>query len=315
MTSTNSGSVLLRKRRVAVLLGGDSAEREISLQSGTAVARALEEAGHFVIRLDPCEQSLTMFPWHDVDVAFLALHGTFGEDGTIQRQLEERHVRYTGSDAAASALAFHKLAAKQRFLQCGLSTPPAHAIDIDTGPEAIQQAATCLGFPLVVKPEAQGSSLGVSVLNTPERLLDAVEEARHLGELVLLEQAVSGQEWTVPILDERALSPIRIGTPHQFFDFEAKYLDEQTRYDVITDPGDETAARVQTLALSASLALGCRGISRVDLRVDRDGTAWLLEVNTIPGMTDHSLVPKSARAWGWSMARLCEEILHSAHPH
>lgn len=300
---------------VAVLLGGHSAEREISLLSGAAVAQALEQGGHSVLLVDPAEQQLSAFPWQEIDVAFLALHGTYGEDGGIQQELDQLGVCYTGSGAAASALAFHKLAAKERFLQCGLTTPDFKVIPSTMKPDSIHEAAAALGYPLVVKPEAQGSSLGVCILDTPESLLTAVTSARTLGELVLLERAVIGQEWTVPVLDDEPLFPIRIGTAHQFFDFDAKYHDKQTRYEVIADPQDVAAARVQQLSLSACQALGCRGISRVDLLMDSAGVPWLLEVNTLPGMTDHSLVPKSAQARGWSMTQLCEEMIRSAQRH
>jgi len=300
------------KNRVIVLLGGDSAEREISLQSGVAVSEALLAAGYPVIQVDPSRQKIAEFDWAVDDFAFLALHGTHGEDGTIQQQLDQLHICYTGSHAEASALAFHKRAAKERFLGNELLTPDFRTISIEMDDAAVQHHARELGYPLVVKPEAQGSSLGVSILTSPQQLASAVRVARELDELILLEKAIEGQEWTVPVLDDRALFPIRIGTPHQFFDFEAKYLDEETRYDVMMDLQDRIVLQVQQLSLAACQSLGCRGISRVDLRVDAAGRAWLLEVNTIPGMTQHSLVPKSALAAGWSMSRLCEEILFSA---
>jgi len=312
--STNSFASHLPqlKNRVIVLLGGDSAEREISLQSGAAVAEALLLAGYSVIQLDPSQQNIAEFDWAADDLVFLALHGTHGEDGTIQQQLDQLQVCYTGSGAKASAFAFHKRAAKERFIRYGLLTPDFCVIPTEMDESAVQHHAEILGYPLVVKPDAQGSSLGVSILTSPHQLNSAVRVARELDELVLLEKAIEGQEWTVPMLDDRALFPIRIGTPHQFFDFEAKYLDEETRYDVMTDLQNRTVLQVQQLSLAACQSLGCRGVSRVDLRVDAAGRAWLLEVNTIPGMTHHSLVPKSALAAGWSMSELCEEILVSA---
>jgi len=300
------------RRRVAVLLGGDSAERDISLESGANVMQALQTAGHNVIPIDPREQSLEQFDWQHVDVAFIALHGTHGEDGDVQQQFDRFQIPYTGSGAASSAIAFHKVAAKERFLEHGLATPEFAVVSAEMEDGLIQRHADRLGWPLVVKPEAQGSSLGVSILESPAQLLTAIALARSFGELVLLETAVTGQEWTVPILDDVPLPAIRIGTPHLFFDFDAKYRDEKTVYDVIADPEDEPAAKVQQLSVRACQSLGCRGISRVDLRMDQSGKVWLLEVNTVPGMTGHSLVPKSAEAYGWSMPQLCEKIIQSA---
>ncbi|WP_437228443.1 D-alanine--D-alanine ligase [Planctomicrobium sp. SH661] len=298
--------------QIVVLLGGDSAEREISLQSGAAVAAALRDAGHRVELLDPRDQDPARFDWTGTDVAFIALHGTHGEDGQIQQVFDSLKIPYTSSGADASWLAFHKLAAKQRFLQAGLRTPEYRVVKRDTPLSTMNALADELRYPLVVKPEAQGSSLGVSILTSPEQLNDAVAKAMELDDTILLETAIPGQEWTVPVLDDVALPAIRIGTAHTFFDYEAKYLDDNTRYEVVTDCDDPIARAVQSLSLSASQSLGCCGVSRVDLRVDPAGDAWLLEVNTVPGMTDHSLVPKSALAHGWSMSQLCEEIIRSA---
>lgn len=304
-----------RRFRVALLQGGDSAERVISLQSGAEVEDALRSAGHTVISVDPAEESLFEFDWHRVDLAFLVLHGTNGEDGQIQQELEAIGIPYTGSGAEASRLAFHKHLAKEHFLRAGLGTPEFHVIHPSHDLSDIRQCAIHLGFPLVVKPDAQGSSLGVTILQDESGLNGAIEVARELDDTILLERFIAGEEWTVPILDNRALPPIRIGTSHHFFDFEAKYLDHKTDYQVIDDPENRLATQLQQVSLEACQTLGCRGINRVDLRVDNQNRIWILEVNTIPGMTSHSLVPKSAGAQGWTMSRLCEEIIHSALEH
>lgn len=304
-----------RRWRVAMLQGGDSAERVISLQSGAEVEDALRAAGHTVLTVDPAEDSLIDFDWDRVDLAFLVLHGTHGEDGHIQQELEEIGIPYTGSGAEASRLAFHKHLAKECFLRAGLATPRFHVITPSHALSDIRRHATRLGFPLVVKPDAQGSSLGVTILHDEAGLNEAINIARELDDTILLEEFIAGEEWTVPILDNRALLPIRIGTSHHFFDFEAKYLDHKTDYQVIDDPENRLAARLQQVSVRACQTLGCRGISRVDLRVDDQSRIWILEVNTIPGMTSHSLVPKSAGAQGWTMSRLCEEIIHSALEH
>lgn len=301
-----------RRWRVALLQGGDSAERPISLQSGAEVEDALRSAGHVVIPLDPASESLEDFDWSRVDLAFLVLHGTHGEDGHIQQQLDDIDIPYTGSGVRASHLAFHKQLAKEQFLQAGLRTPDFYVIEITDPISSIREYADKLGFPLVVKPSAQGSSLGVMIVHEERGLAEAVQLARELDDTILLERYIPGEEWTVPILDDRVLPPIQIGTSHHFFDFDAKYIDHQTDYQVVVGSENELAAQIQQVSLQACQVLGCRGISRVDLRVDDQKRIWILEVNTIPGMTSHSLVPKSAASYGWTMSRLCEEIIHSA---
>ncbi|SFH71928.1 D-alanine--D-alanine ligase family protein [Planctomicrobium piriforme] len=298
--------------RVAVLAGGTSAERDVSLESGKSVSTALRQAGHQVTVIDPRDVPVASIDWKSFDVAFLALHGTFGEDGEIQQQLDELGVLYTGSGASASRLAFHKLDAKRRFISARLPTPEYAVVPPTVDPFAAMSLAKYVGFPLAVKPEAQGSSLGVSIIEHPSELPMAIERSRQFDEQVLLERAIPGDEWTVPVLDDVALPPIRITTSRPFFNFEAKYQDDETRYDVITDENHVVVRRVQQLSLQACQTLGCRGMSRVDLRVDPQGQAWLLEVNTLPGLTSHSLVPKAAASLGWSMARLCEEMIQSA---
>lgn len=307
----HNGSEAKLRQRVAVLHGGSSAEREISLRSGECVARALEAGGHHAERIDTAVSPVTSIDWSNFDLAFIALHGTGGEDGAIQQELDQLGVRYTGSGAAASALAFDKLKAKSIFASKRLPTPRWRAVPPSASLRVLRPLANELGFPLVVKPVAQGSSLGVSIVQVEDEFEPAVQMARSLGGEIFFEAAVPGEEWTVPLLDEMILPPIRIHTAHSFFDFTAKYEADDTRYEVRNIDADETARQVGQLALQAALALGCRGNTRVDLRVDRLGNPWLLEVNTIPGMTDHSLVPKSAAGLGWSMTELCERIMAS----
>jgi len=309
----NSRTARIEPARIAVLAGGTSAEREISLLTGKNAAEALKTAGHQVEVLDPQNLSVSSMRLHRFDAAFLALHGTFGEDGQIQQQLDELNVIYTGSGAAASSLAFHKLDAKRRFLSARLATPEYVPVSKFATPSTIMQLGRSLGFPLVVKPEAQGSSLGVSLVEDPKDLLDAVALARNLDDRVLFERAILGDEWTVPVLDDVAFPPIRITTPRSFFNFSAKYQDDETRYEVMQDLEEPLVQRTQQLAVRASQVLGCRGVSRVDIRIDLNGIPQLLEVNTLPGLTSHSLVPMSAAACGWSMSDLCEEMISAAY--
>lgn len=294
--------------RVLVLAGGPSSEREISLKSGRAVAQALTDAGHCVSLFDPQLEQLTSIESLRFDVAFVALHGRYGEDGIVQQQLEEIALPYTGSGPTASALAFSKSDAKARFNECGVATPVAVTFDVDDSIGECVLRAVPLGFPVVVKPDRQGSSIGISFAHNADELITAIETALTFDAKGVIEAAIIGEEWTVPLLDELVLPPIRIGTPHAFFDYEAKYLREDTAYEFPEDtPIDRLNLIVET-AQQAAKALGATSLSRVDLRVDSAGKPWVLEVNTVPGLTDHSLAPKSAARRGMSFSVFCEEV-------
>jgi D-alanine-D-alanine ligase len=301
--------VELAPLRIAVLAGGESAERKISLQSGAACAAALAAAGHSVVTVDPAIENLDRFDWSQIDVAFLALHGTFGEDGGAQQILERRGVVFTGSDAEASRLAFSKSAAKERFVLEGVPTPGSFVIHESDCLEEIAARADELGYPLVVKPDAQGSSIGVTIVRSPEDLTDAVSQCFYFDAYGLLETAVAGQEWTLGVIDDQPLPLIRIGTSHSFFDYEAKYEDDATRYEFVDDLDPVIRDRLTRTGLTACRAVGTSGVARVDLILDKSGQPTVLEVNTIPGMTDHSLVPKAAAKIGLSMTELCNLIV------
>ncbi len=304
--------VELAPLRIAVLAGGDSAERKISLQSGAACASALEAAGHSVVTVDPAIENLDRFDWSQIDVAFLALHGTFGEDGGVQQILERRGVVFTGSRAEASRLAFSKSAAKERFILERVPTPSSFVIHESDSLEEIAARADRLGYPLVVKPDAQGSSIGVTVVRASESLTDAVSQCFYFDAYGLLETAVAGEEWTLGVIDDQPLPLIRIGTNHSFFDYEAKYEDDATQYEFVDDLDPIIRDRLTETGLAACHALGTSGVARVDLILDESGQPTVLEVNTIPGMTDHSLVPKAAAWIGLSMTDLCNLIVARA---
>lgn len=301
-----------RSLRIAVLAGGPSAERAISLESGTAVADALQQRGHTVTSIDPAQTPLTQVDWSQHDLAFLALHGTFGEDGQVQAILDDLGVRYTGSDRAASRVAFSKSAAKERFGHAGVATPPHVVIHESDIASRIDRAARRLGFPLVVKPDAQGSSLGVTICDSIDDLPEALSRCFHYGPFGLLETMISGTEWTVGLLDDLVLPAIQIETPRGFFDYQAKYQDEETLYHFEFDHPPAVVRAVEVLAARAVRAVGATGISRVDLRVDAWGQPWVLEVNTIPGMTSHSLIPKAAARMGIDFSDLCDRAARSA---
>ena len=298
--------------RIAVLCGGESAERSVSLESGAHVFRALTEGGHCCTSIDPAKTDLLAVEWERFDVCFVALHGAFGEDGCIQELLDGSGIPYTGSGAEASRLAFNKAAAKERFLQAEVPTPDAQLINRNTPAATVRRQADRLGYPLIVKPNAQGSSLGVSLVQDASTLEAALEQAFALDQNVLLETAVLGEEWTVAFLDQTQLPPIRISSQRTVFDYQAKYLDEETGYAFVSASSKVVQRAIEDTALRACLALGTRGLVRVDVRLDTQGCPYVLEVNTIPGMTNHSLLPKAAARLGWTMTDICERAVRSA---
>ena len=302
----------LANRRIVVLGGGASAEREISLASGRAVLTALRICGHHVVWLDPHETNLTEFAWEPRDVAFNALHGEFGEDGGVQQVLESLGVPLTGCDSVAAELTFSKSACKERFRHANVPTPESVVIHQSDDAERIEWLARKIGFPLVVKPDRQGSSLGVSIVQSADELPAALAECFHYGEHGLLEAFIEGTEWTVGILSDRTLPPVRIETPRSFYDFKAKYDDAHTRYEFATELPPRVLHHLETVATRAAEAVGVRELSRVDLRLDRHLEPWVLEINVVPGLTDHSLIPKAARKIGLSLGELCEQTLECA---
>lgn len=297
--------------RIAVLAGGTSRERNISLESGDSVAKGLSERGHIVSRIDPAHIDLGMLDWSSFDVAFLALHGTFGEDGHVQQILEEVGIPFTGSDSSASRLAFSKSAAKERFVQNEVPTAPYVLIHESDSAARIQQHAMALGFPLAVKPDGQGSSLGITIVRSQEELPQALARCFHFDPFGLLEVAIDGTEWTLGILDGQPLPLIQIETGRGFFDYTAKYEDDLTQYLFEFAFPSSVVKSIEHAGRRAYEALGCRGLARVDLRVDRFHQPWVLEVNTIPGMTSHSLVPKAASRIGLSLGALCERSIRN----
>jgi len=301
--------------RVAVLLGGDSAEREISLASGAHVATTLRNRGHLVHEIDPKFVDLTQHNWTGIDLAFLALHGQFGEDGQVQSILDLMGIPYTGSGADASRLGISKSATKERLIQNGIATPNYVLIHESDGLDRILSHAQNLGFPLVVKPDTQGSSLGVSFVHSAEELPEAIKKCFTLDSFGLLESAIIGTEWTVGLLDETVLPPIQISTSRQFFTYEAKYQDEQTGYQFDYDVPNDIVRRIEHTAQNGCRAIGSRGLARVDLMLDEMKRPFVLEINTIPGLTDHSLVPKAAAKMGWGFGELCERAIVSCLRH
>ena len=296
--------------KVAVLLGGKSAEREVSLKSGTMVLNALCSRGVDAIAFDPAKRGLDALIEEHFDRAFIALHGRFGEDGTVQGVLEWLGIPYTGSGVLASALAMDKLRTKRLWQSERLPTPAYELLTKDTN---YRLAARRLGVPLMVKPASEGSSIGMSKVRAAGKLKEAFQLAAKYDCAVIAEKFIAGTELTVGILGDEALPLIKLETPRDFYDYEAKYIANDTRYIVPCGLPQKKERELQELCLKAFRALGCSGWGRVDLMLSRAGRASLLEVNTSPGMTDHSLVPMAARAAGLSYEDLCLKILEGAH--
>ncbi|MBC7786820.1 MAG: D-alanine--D-alanine ligase [Methylophilaceae bacterium] len=290
--------------KVAVLLGGKSGEREISLKSGHAVLAALKRSRVDAVAFDPAEQ-----PLHDIekfDRAFIALHGRFGEDGLMQGALELFGIPYTGSGVMASAVAMDKWRTKLLWRAMGVLTPDFEIVDKDTDFAAIEQK---LGLPLFVKPANEGSSIGISKVKQKGDLKAAYELAVKADLLVIAEKFIGGGEYTVGILGERALPIIKIVPANEFYDYEAKYLRDDTQYLCPCGLSAEKEAQIQAEAFQAFKAVGCHGWGRVDFLMDEDGSHYFLELNTSPGMTDHSLLPMAAKAVGIGFDELVLQVL------
>lgn len=290
---------------VALLYGGHSAEREISLRSGAAMKAALERLGIPVVAIDT-ENNNWVRQWpQQCRHAVIALHGPGGEDGTVQAALQLLNVSYTGSGVLASALAMDKLRTKQLWRGVGLPTPDFVVLDKKTDFEAVMRDFGTA----FVKPVHEGSSIGMARVHSGQELQQAYQQAAHYDTSVIVERAVSGAEYTVAILGQRALPAIRLETNRSFYDFEAKYQANDTRYICPCGLPDEREQKLAELAMAAFDSVGCQGWGRVDIMADEEGRYQLLEVNTVPGMTDHSLVPMAAKTAGLDFDQLVAEIL------
>lgn len=293
--------------KIGVILGGLSSEREISIRSGKAISNALKERGHTVVEIGengPIEEGILT---SGIDIAFIALHGRYGEDGTIQKFLEDSGIPYTGSGPVASRNALDKNVAKSLFLKNNIPTPEYVLIE---SPSPLP--SPLWGEGVVVKPVDEGSSIGLSIVREKSQLEAALREASRYNNRIILERYISGEEITVGILGEAPLAVVHIVPKKGYYNYEAKYTSGMTDYIVPAKFPPDIYRKIQYLGLSAHSALGCRDFSRVDLRLDPDGNPWVLEVNTIPGFTETSLLPKSAKAVGIGFGELCEQILEMA---
>ena len=331
----------MKSAKIGVILGGLSSEREISMRSGKAVAGALRNRGYSVTEIGEYDLSHCPWPvkegmsgtesgesevakttsdtWWDsipkmildsgIDIAFIALHGRYGEDGTIQKLLEDSNIPYTGSGPEASKKALHKGIAKKVFVQNKILTPEYMVISKKERNHIKDRIKRGFSFPLVLKPVCQGSSIGLSVINDKNQLEDALEEAFSYDHEIIAERYVPGREITVGILDNAPLGVVQIKPREDFYNYKAKYTSGITEYIAPAELTPRLYKMVQLAGVRAHRALGCRDFSRVDLRVDLQGRPWVLEVNTIPGFTETSLLPKAASAVGIRFEDLCERIL------
>ena len=299
--------------KVAVLFGGRSAEREISIRSGTGVLAALRRQGVDAHAFDPAERPMDDLRREGFERAFIALHGRYGEDGTVQGALELLGIPYTGSGVMASAIAMDKVRTKQIWIAQGLPTPEYRTISANS---EWNELASALGLPLIVKPAHEGSTLGLSKVTSVAQLPAAYALAAGYDVSVLAERFIAGRELTVPLLGEgataRALPVIEIRAPEGNYDYQNKYFTDDTKYLCPAPLSDEVTREVQALVVAAYRALRCSGWGRADLMLDSENRPWLLEMNTSPGMTDHSLVPMSARAEGVSYDELVLQVLSTA---
>lgn len=295
--------------KVAVLMGGSSAEREISLNSGNAVYLALKAQGVEVIALDISDNPIQDLAGLKLDRVINLVHGRGGEDGVLQAILEALKIPYTGSGVLASALSMDKLRTKLCWQGMGLSTPKWFVLQTQ---QDIEPCIAELGFPVIVKPAQEGSSIGMSKANTQAELLDAFHLARQYQCDVYAEQWVQGNEYTVGVLNGEALPAIRLQTPNAFYDFEAKYRANTTQYHCPAGLSHEREAGLHTLAIKACKGLNVKGWARVDVFIDHNDCSQLIEVNTVPGMTDHSLVPMAAKAAGIDFNELTWRILETS---
>jgi len=303
--------------KIGVLMGGYSSEREISLKSGQAIFDALREQGCDVVALDIQKHDdgdiVAFIKKADIDLAFIALHGALGEDGRIQQILEKLQIPYTGSGVKASQTALNKIKTQNLMKKHGIQVPAHVTVSRGQNLEWKQLNNKLGAAPFVVKPNCEGSSVGVSIVRDKDSLHPALEQALEYGDQILIDKFIKGREMTVGILDHEALPIVEVLHKREFFDFTAKYQKGLTDYRVPADIPPHTASELQHIALKAHNLLGCRDFSRIDFILDDQGTAYLLEVNTIPGFTATSLLPKAAHCRGLNFHQLCLKIVELAY--
>ncbi|KGJ95281.1 D-alanine--D-alanine ligase [Colwellia psychrerythraea] len=301
---------MLKQEKIAVLYGGNSAERDVSLKSGQAIAKGLEEAGFNVTLIDTKTVPLTDLLDKNIDRVFIALHGRGGEDGCLQGALEYLGIPYTGSNVLGSSLSMDKVRSKQIFKACDIPTAPFTIVNkADFATLSLENILAELGGRVMVKPANEGSSIGMAQAKTIEQLRNALIEAFGFDRQVLLEAWIDGPEYTVTILGDKALPAIHMETPREFYDYEAKYQSTSTQYHCPCGLNKREESEIQALSIKAFNATGAQGWGRVDIMQNQRGEWQVLEVNTVPGMTETSLVPKAAKVFGLNFSELVTQIL------
>jgi D-alanine-D-alanine ligase len=303
------------KKRIGVLMGGISAERDISVRSGLAIYQSLQELGYNSVLIDVGKDIVNVLKKEKVRLAFLALHGGTGENGCIQGMLEVLGIPYTGSGVLASALAMDKEASKKIFSYHELPVTPfivVRKIKIGKKHESIEPSSPPFELPWVVKPATEGSSIGVNIVKKEDNLSSCLEKAFQFGERVIVEKFIKGKELHIGILGDRVLGGVEVRPSLEFYNYEAKYTSGLTEYIMPPEIDEAIYENVKTLALRAHMALGCSGATRVDFMVDENNNPYILEVNTLPGMTTTSLLPKIAASAGLNFNDLIEEIIRLA---
>lgn len=300
---------ILRKKRIGVLMGGTSSEREVSLKSGTAVYKALKSRKYDVVAIDAGHNLCSVLKKEKLEIAFIALHGGYGENGAVQGLLEVMNIPYTGSGVLASALAMDKEASKKIFLYHGIPVPQFAVMHKTKYGIELVQGETGFDMPWVVKPVSEGSSVGVEIVKKRADLGDSLDKAFSYGNKVIIEKYIKGKEVQIGILNGKALGGVEVRPSLEFYNYEAKYTAGLTEYIFPPQITKKTYEKAREAVLAAHTALGCSGATRVDLIIDRHGRPFVLEVNTVPGMTETSLLPKIAREAGLDFPELLEEIL------
>jgi D-alanine-D-alanine ligase len=300
---------MITDKRIGVLMGGTSAERDVSLRSGQAIYRSLQNLGYNVISVDVGRDICTLLPAEGVQIAFLALHGGYGENGSIQGMLEVLGIPYTGSGVLASAMAMDKEVSKKVFRYHDIPVPRYVVLDHQS---VNDMPIVDFDLPWVVKPASEGSSIGVSIVRQEHDFKKAIEQARIYGLRIIIEEYIDGKEIQIGILNGKAIGGVEVRPSLEFYSYEAKYTSGLTEYILPPEVEEVVYDRAAATAFSAHQALGCKGATRVDLRIDRKGDPYVLEVNTIPGMTETSLLPKIAHVAGYDFPDLIEEILRGA---
>ncbi|OGW54680.1 MAG: D-alanine--D-alanine ligase [Nitrospirae bacterium RBG_13_43_8] len=303
---------MLTDKRIGVLMGGKSTEREVSLRSGKAICTALKDAGYDVVAIDTGPDICEALQREKIGIAFIALHGGHGENGAVQGMLEVLEIPYTGSGILASALAMDKEASKKIFLYHKIPVPPFEVLSREKGAKSINSLHIGFSIPWVVKPATEGSSIGVNIVRDKGQVRSAVEKAFALSDRAIIEKYIEGREVHIGVLNNKALGGVEVRPSLEFYSYEAKYQPGLTEYILPPEVNNTTYEEAKETALSAHIALGCRGATRTDLRIDKDGNPHVLEVNTIPGMTETSLLPKVAKLAGLDFPALIEEILRGA---